>query len=389
MPVKDKKSIFELPLKFVLTEEGSSVFMRQNRRLVRLKMGDNSEEYGLSLDKTGAASLQRMMLVNYISKLEISGVDPVACRGEIIDFSKLLVYGLIYRQFSIVSFSQLLASEPIKKWNRANPFNIIDGKTQFKEGFLRSFLQEYAQEVAALRQELLQPLHVSITKDSKYLAEEKNIQIFLSEKFVEMMNPAVWFLLHRFRDTKDAASLLSETRTCLIEYMEKTKIAEYVALMLIELAVNVENLNILREAKSLYKNTNVDINSIVMDPKLRAPIIEELRRKNSLVTFSWKFGGTSSSIGTRGRFQITMYDKETNYKEIRESIDATKSADVNRKNLSDFYRDLSKSGADSELGMYYLSYLNEACEQVGIRFESMVNQVQNTDVTVTTLSFYL
>jgi hypothetical protein len=389
MPVKDKKSIFELPLKFVLTEEGSSVFMRQNRRLVRLKMGDNSEEYGLSLDKTGAASLQRMMLVNYISKLEISGVDPVACRGEIIDFSKLLVYGLIYRQFSIVSFSQLLASEPIKKWNRANPFNIIDGKTQFKEGFLRSFLQEYAQEAAALRRELLQPLHASIAKDNKYLAEEKNIQIFLSEKFVEMMNPAIWFLLHRFRDTKDAASLLSEIRTCLIEYMEKTKIAEYVALMIIELAVNIENLNIQREAKSLYKNTSIDMNSIVMDPKLRAPIIEELRRKNSLVTFSWKFGGTSSSIGTRGRFQITLYDKETNYKEIRESIDATKSADVNRKNLSDFYRDLSKSGADSELGMYYLSYLNEACEQVGIRFESMVNQVQNTDVTVTTLSFYL
>jgi hypothetical protein len=159
--------------------------------------------------------------------------------------------------------------------------------------------------------------------------------------------------------------------------------------MIIELAVNIENLNILREAKVLYKNTSMDINSILVDPKLRNPVIEELRRKNSLVTFSWKFGGTSLSIGTRGRFQITLYDKETNYKEMRESIDATKSADVNRKNLSDFYRDLSKSGADSELGMYYLSYLNEACEQVGIRFESMVNQVQNTDVTVTTLSFYL
>jgi hypothetical protein len=389
MPVKDKKRVFELPLKFVLTEEGSSIFIRQKRKLVRLKMGDTSEEYGLSLDKTGAASLQRMLLVDYISKVEISEVDPVACRGEIIDFSKLLVYGLIYRQFSLVSFAQLLASEPIKRWNRANPFNIIDEKTQFKEGFLQSFLREHAQEVAGLRQELLQPLHASIAKNDKFLAEEKNIQIFLSEKFIEMMNSAIWFLLLRFRDTREFASLLTEIRMCLIEYMEKTKIAEYVALMIIELAVNIENLNILREAKLLYKNTNMDINSILLDPKLRTPVIEELRRKNSLVTFSWKFGGTSSSIGTRGRFQVTLYDKETNYKEIRESIDATKSADVNRKNLSDFYRDLSKSGADSELGMYYLSYLNEACEQVGIRFESMVNQVQNTDVTVTTLSFYL
>ncbi|MDR2029506.1 MAG: hypothetical protein LBP93_08215, partial [Treponema sp.] len=260
MPVKDKKSIFELPLKFVLTEEGSSVFIRQKRKLVRLKMGDNSEEYGLSLDKTGVPFLQRMLLVDYISKLEISGVDPVACRGEIIDFSKLLVYSLIYRQFGMVSFSQLLAAEPIKRWNRANPFNIIDEKTQFKEGFLQAFIREHAQEVAGLRQELLRPLHASIAKNDKFLAEEKNIQIFLSEKFVEIMNPAVWFLLIRFRDAREFTALLSEIRSCLTEYMEKTKIAEYAALMIIELAVNIENLNILREAKVLYKNTSMDIN---------------------------------------------------------------------------------------------------------------------------------
>ena len=40
-----------------------------------------------------------------------------------------------------------------------------------------------------------------------------------------------------------------------------------------------------------------------------------------------------------------------------------------------------------DLGLYYLSYLSEACEKVNIKFESLVNQFKDNDVTVITLSF--
>ena len=46
---KNKKDVFELPLKFVFTETGTSAFIRQNKKLVRMKMGDYTEEYGVSL----------------------------------------------------------------------------------------------------------------------------------------------------------------------------------------------------------------------------------------------------------------------------------------------------------------------------------------------------
>jgi hypothetical protein len=389
MAAKGKKDVFELPLKFVFTEEGNSAFLRQNKKLSRLKMGDKSEEYGVFLDKVTPASLQRMVMIEYVSKIEVSGVDPVASRGEIIDLSKLVVYGVLYRQYNFLSFAQLLNSEPIKQWNRTNPFTVIDEKTQFKEGFLQLFLHEHGEEIGEIQKSLLRPIHDSITKNKELRADEKNTQLLLSEKFMEVINPIVWFVLLKFHGTKDYFALLGDIRASLVEYMHKSMIAEYAALMIIELAVNIENMNIRREAELIYKDNLPDPGAVLTDRKLRQPVVEELRKKNSLVTFSWKIGGTSSSIGTRGRFQLTLYDREADYRKFRDSIEATKSADITRKNLSDFYQDLSREGTDSELGIYYLSYVSEACEKVGIKFESVVSQVPQTNLTVTTLSFTL
>jgi hypothetical protein len=86
---------------------------------------------------------------------------------------------------------------------------------------------------------------------------------------------------------------------------------------------------------------------------------------------------------------VFLYDQNANYKETRETMDATKSADVRRFNLSEYYQQLHKSGNDLELGMFYLSFLNEACENMGIKFESIVSQTQYTGKTITILSFGL
>ncbi|MDR2019366.1 MAG: hypothetical protein LBQ14_01215 [Treponema sp.] len=392
---KNKKNVFELPLKFVFTETGASAFMRQNKRLVRMKMGDYTEEYGVSLEKVTPASIQRMLIIDYISKIEVSGVDPVASRGEIIDLSKLIVYGLLYRQHNIAVFTKILASEPVKKWNRANPFMVLDEKTQFKEGFLELFLHEHKDAIAALREEILRPIAASAEKDERLQQDEKDTRLLLCGKFLDELNPVIWFILLKFRAPQGAAggqsldffTLIGERRNSLGEFLKKSVIAEYAALMIIELAVSIENSNMLRERQLLKLGGSVNGQAALADLEFRSTLIDELRRKDSLVTFSWKIGGGSSSIGTGGRFQLTLYDRDSHFQEIRESLEAKKTADLSRRSLSDLYHDLARKGTDSELGLYYLSYLSEACEKVGVKFESMVNEIQDT--TIITLLFSL
>lgn len=388
MPTQERKTVLDLPLKIVLTEEGSTVFIRQNKKLTRFKLADSAEEYGLLLDKFAPASIQRMLLLDYISKVEISRTEFVSCRQEVMDLSKLVVYGLLYRQHDAYLFSRVLQSDVIKRWNRANPLSIIDEKTKFNDGFLQSFLREREKSVEEIRADLLAPLRASITRDPNLLPDEMNVQLFLSEKFLANLRPVNWFILAKFRGVEGYEALAAEVRKSLSDYMAKARIAEYVALMIIELAVNAENSNLRREASLVYRGA-MDTNSILFDPAIRKKAMDELVRKGEKIYLAWKLGGTSLSIGTHGKLQVTLYHKEDAYREYKDSIDSKRTVDLKRKSLFDFYREIPAGEADTELGLYYLSYLNEACEKVGIKFESSVSQIKSADTTVITLSFFI
>lgn len=382
----EKKSILNLPLKIILTQEGSTFFIRQNKKLLKFKLADNVEEYGISLDEFTPATVQRLLLIDYISKIEISKPEFVTSRQEVMDLSKLIVYSVLYRQYDAYIFNQILSSDVIKKWNRLNPANIIDEKTHINENFLRNVLKKNESIIYEAKQEILSPLYTFINKNTSLLPEEKNIQLLLSEKFMNNLRPFTWFIITKFRDADGFDSILRTIRTSLTEYMDKAKIAEYISLMLMELVINAENTNLRKEAKNMYKGT-VDPNTVMFDPNIRKKVIAELERKHELVFLSWKLGGGSTSIGTQGKLQITLYNKDDQSEGVRENINDKKNADLKKKSLIDFYREIPEGEEDTSLGMYYISYLSEACEKVNVRFESMANQFRDSDLTVISMTF--
>lgn len=386
MGAGEKKSILSLPLKIILTQEGSTFFIRQNKKLLKFKLADNVEEYGISLEEFTPATVQRLLLIDYISKIEISKPEFVSSRQETMDLTKLIVYSVLYRQYDAYIFNKILSSDVIKKWNRYNPANIIDEKTHINENFLRSVLKKNEKIIFEAKQEILSPLYAFINKNTSLLPEEKNIQLLLSEKFLNNLRPFTWFIITKFRDADEFESILRIIRSSLTEYMDKAKIAEYIALMLMELVINAENTNLRKEVKNMYKGS-IDPNTVMFDPNIRKKVIAELERKHELVFLSWKLGGGSTSIGTQGKLQITLYNKDDQSDTVRESINDKKNADLKKKSLIDFYKEIPEGEEDTNLGMYYLSYLSEACEKVNVKFESMANQFRDTDLTVINLSF--
>jgi hypothetical protein len=384
MGMQARKRVIDLPVKLVLTEAGTSFFIRRGKNLKKFKLADDVEEYGIVLDTFSPTSLQRMMLVDYISKVEISKSEFMSTRQEIMDLAKLVVYSMLYRQYDAYVFARVLASDVIKKWNRLNPANIIDEKTKINDGFLQNVLKEKEKDVLEIKQEILSPLYAYISKNSSLLPEEKNVQLLLSEKFLNNLRPFTWFIIAKFKGSEGYDQLVKDIRASLAEYMEKSKIAEYVSLMIIELAMNAENSNLKREAKAVFKGA-VDMNAVLFDPNIRRQVAESLERKGELVYLSWKIGSRSATVGMQGRLQITLYNKESEYKTIKEVFEAHKSADLKNKSLQAFYKQLPEGEANTELGLYYLSYLSEACEKVNVKFEALVNQMPGTDLTVITL----
>ena len=386
MSASDKKFIIELPLKVILTEDGASNFISHNKKLMRFRLADNVDEYGISLNKFSPQSIQSMILLDYISKIEISMSEFVSSRQEVMDLSKVVVYSLLYKQFDRDVYSALIQCECVRKHNRANPSHLIDEKTQMSERQLRSILQNKENIIQQTRRNILDPIWKSIMTNNDYSAEEKNIYLLMSEKFMNRLGLMNWYIITLFHKADGANEMFIAIRNLLSSYMEKSKVAEYISVMVMELALNNENTNIRKEARNMYQDID-DIDSLIFDPEVRAKIVAELQRNHELVFISWKLGGGSASIGKQGKLSITLYNKDDEFQEVKENIDNAKSSNTAKKTLIDFYRELPDGQEGTDLGLYYLSYLDDACKKVNVKFESLVNQFSASELTVITLNF--
>jgi hypothetical protein len=386
MSAAGKKFMLELPLKIILTEDGASNFISHKKKLLRFRLADNIDEYGISLNRFSPQSIQCMILLDYISKIEISMTEFVSARQEVMDLSKVVVYSLLYKQFDRDMYTAVIQCDCVRKYNRSNPAHLIDEKTKMNDRQLRMTLANQGVVIDQTRKLILAPIWQSVMDNKDYSAEEKNIYLLMSEKFLNRLGLMNWYIITLFHKADGFNEMLIAIRNLLSSYMEKSKVAEYISVMVMELALNSENTNIRKEARNMYQGVQ-DIDSLIFDPDIRSKIIKELQRKHELVFLSWKLGGGTSSIGKQGRLQITLYNKDDEFQEVKENIEAKKTADTKKKTLIDFYRELPEGQEGTDLGLYYLSYLDDACKKVNVKFESLVNQFSASDLTVINLVF--
>jgi hypothetical protein len=387
MAEEKRKKILDLPMKIIFNEDGINFFIKSNKKLSKFKLADEVEQYGIFFDSFSPASVQKMLLINYVSYMEISRPEFMSKRQDVMDLSKLITYGTLYRRFDEIVFTRTLDSEVIRKWNRANPSSIIDRKTSINETYLQQALEKNKGVVSGIKAEILRAIVEQVQANSNLLPEEKNIQLFLAEKYLTILRPFTWFILVKFKDSDDLVLLMNEIETVLKEFMVKSKIAEYLSLMTMELAIMAENANLQSFSKNRYKGT-LDPMAVMYDPEMRKMIVEEMRVRNQNVFLSWKVGGEAArGINSRERLQVKIFNKETGFADLKKSVDDTKVQNVKARSLMDFYKEgPDETAGNTELGLYYLSYLSEECQKVGVHFESLVNQIRESNLTVITLN---
>lgn len=376
-----KNPLLNLPVKLILTTNGVSYFISHGKKLLRIKLANNQEQYGIALVNFTPQSIQRMILLDYISNIEVSMTDFSSHGDELIDLSKVIVYSLLYKQFDRQVAAAIVETECIRKYNRSHPTHLLDGKTLKDESVLRTFFSDKQESINLARKKLLEPLWKRILSDDSLSSDEKNIQTFLSEKFLNRLNLMNWYIILKFYNSEGAEEILSIVQHILDVYMEKSKVADYIAMLVVELARNSENMNLIKLAHSKFPS-RTDIPSIITDTEIRAKLLQELKEKHHLVYLTWMLGGGSVSIGKQGRLQISLHTNDDSVDSSR--IDATR---LNGRTFSliDYYYELSSAQKNTDLGFYYLTYLDEMCKKLNIKLESIVNRSSLEDLTIMNL----
>ncbi len=375
-----KKTVIELTPHVILTNNGVGFFMDKGYKLSKITMADGSEQYGVKLAKVSPNSFQHMLRIGYLSRLEIARPEFTSVRSDLMDLSKLIIFGFLYKQFDQALFDMLISSSMIKDWNRANPGNIIDEKTKINDAFLNDVLAQNADQLKSIRKAITAPLLEQIATDTSLQADEKNVMIFLADRYLNHTRPFVWFILTRFSSDIDHKELIQRTRKHLDLYIRRSRIADYLTLLLMELAISAETLNMMSYAERIY-GEGTDTRQLLFDPAKREALMKAMEKSNTDLTIAWKIGNSSSSsIGTEKKLELIIYNREAEYLELKEKVEEKmKSGSV--VSLGQFYK--GTSAGNAEMGLLYLGYLQDECDKVGMRFSSRVGEARSGVPSIT------
>ncbi len=382
----NKSPVIDLPLKITLTGAGVEWFIRNRRRLKQLRMADSRLEYGISVAEVTATSLQKMLNIDYIASVEVARSEFSSKRKEIIDLTKLIVHRILYKKFENETSRMFLDSALVKRWNRQNPGRCIDGSTSYNQAQVDALFTAVASEIPLVSLDIQEPLLRGYAADPAINEEERTLRAYLSDGFVLNASKLLWCILARSRGQPEYDGLVDELRQSLAGFIEKAAISENLALMVVELLGFVEVSHYRQVTEKLLKGRGAAGEALVTDERMRSEVRRRMEAEGDLLSLTYQLGSKGASIGTEYRLRVSICNQEKSFRRLNEQLEMRLGFDVKEHSLMEFYRKIPEQQINTELGLYYLSYLQKACEKQNIRIESTVNLVPRSDLTLINLT---
>jgi len=380
-----RSPVIELPLKITLTTAGVEWFIRNKRQLKQLRMADSRLEYGISVAMMSAAALQKMINIDYIASVELARSEFYSKRSEIIDLTKLIVHRILFKKFENETSRMFMASALIKKWNRQNPGRCIDENTAYNQGQVDTLFAGIASEIPLVSMDIQEPLMRRYAASNALSDEDRTLRAYLADGFVVNASKLLWCILAKSRGQPEYDGLIGELRETLAGYVEKAAISGNLALMVVELLGYTEVSHYRQVTDRLLKGRKTG-DALMTDERMRSEVRRRMEAEGDLLSLTFQLGSKGASIGTEYRLRVSICNQEKSFRRLNEQLESRLGMDVKEHSLLDFYRRIPEQQINTELGLYYLSYLQKACEKQNIRIESTVNVIPRSDLTLINLT---
>jgi hypothetical protein len=279
----------------------------------------------------------------------------------------------------------MLQSPLITRWNRTHPARRIDESTMFNPAQVDSLLNSCAPDLPQVSADIQSALLAEIRADPKLSPDEKEVLGYLSDRYVVSMRNVLWCVLARSRGEPEYKALVTQLCALLRRFLEKSKIADYLSLMVTELLTYVESLYLREVARRLAPRGRPP-GDVLHDPTLRAAVLSHLEEEQDFLYLTYFVGNRGPSIGTENRLRILIYNHAHEYRRMKTQIENKARLNLEQKSLVEFYRRTPPEEMDTELGLYYLSFLHAECTRCGVHLDSRVSEVPAGDLTVVNLT---
>lgn len=340
------------PLIIGLHDDGVALHLQKNQRLTKVTMFDGLQLYGYQVPRVEARQLQQLAVNGFMSRTEFSTDNIARDRKNLIDITKLLTYGMLYRQFDSRIWDIIMDSTLRNMWNRSFPKVAIGFGMNARNSGIMAVIKKNEDAITEFKQGLLKAVQQKIVSDPNSLADERKKKMYLAIRYLNMVDPVVWLLLTVYRDHSEAKDLLRDLQTSLSVYLDRSDSPEYLALMLIEMIIIAGGI--------MAEGGGAEEAALGHDP----------------VRISMDFSPRKREKNERTKMRILIARSQQDFEELRQRVDSKSNIQLREKSLDNFFAmGVGAEMRNKDLGLYYLSYLKDACRKMNISFESFVNYI--------------
>jgi hypothetical protein len=385
---RQRDLFFRIPSRIILNERGTSFFIAHGKPLHCFETADGERRFGFHLETTGFSWLKKLILNNYLKKMEIQVRDISAFRMQLEDTIKLVFFSMFRHRINASILNAVYDSRMVRTWNRANPKKSIGHGMKMAESSFREMinartpggLEEFKDELC---DKIIKNLPASFAEQRE---DSRELNNFIGE-LVFRINPLVFFVLAG-SERGESLGLIQNISREINEFVRRFDIVNLAALLVIELVSAAERSALVR----MLENTG-NITRLLENPDKRKSIIKEKRFRGSTVVVS--VPGEIPQENRRIRFRISVHndgaDAEAE-RRLMEDFTERSFTFKDGKDLEEFFktprsRRESDIYEDNGLCFYHLNTLQDQCRKNKILLDTAVKNSHSGKSVVTTLWF--
>ncbi|GAB1481509.1 hypothetical protein MASR2M78_03240 [Treponema sp.] len=360
----------DIQSRIVLGSEGVRFYAERGAKLHRFDGSENDSHYGFRLRSIDVPWLRRLLLSGFVEKAEFPVNDISLVKGDLNDLTRLVVYAMLYGHFRSSINSRVINTDVIQRWNRQHPHQALDARNASSSLELRQALLAHPDALQEIKRSIAMPVLRTLSADGRLNAEDRTRLNRFAIDLINNLDPLVFFVLLGSQPA-ERRSIESDIQKALMSCTERSTLADYLSLMTIEIMGAAERTTLIDLVGSGVPVQN--LRSLLEDSSKRRDLLSKLPNGLS-AALVWSIQKRWSMGRYRYRLRLSLHDGSSSFEDSKRLLEERGRLSVKDRSLKEFYEHGSGPYGDDGLGWYYLSFLGEECQKMGVSFEASVRE---------------
>lgn len=367
-----ESSLIAFPAVYLLTERGERFFAQRRIPMRTLRLRDGATGYGVVWRSYKADHVRRFVSLDLVRRIEAQRPEFVSQRKEVMALGRETIFGALQRTFARQAHDRIRFN--LVSLGYPDTLNAGTGSTD-----------DNRNAVAALRRLVLREGLRKLPSDGSLSVEEIEERKLSMESLVGYIGAQTYRLLRTASSSEDRHTLLAKLVDETVGFAARFGVADYVALILMELLQYAERTQLESfAARDTYVRTHPEeMERKLADPSFRERLFQRAKSRKDLLSLT--FGFPVQRQGHSQKLTIEVRNRGLLGYQNRRAILQQRRNQADSVTLQEFYESGSTEGYDAALGTYYLTFLDQACKAVGIEFQASVTRNEREEATVTTI----